>query len=102
MPGRFMRPPVREGVSSVGCRVSSVTSPPDSRHWASTLGPSSARRLAQLLQYRRVLQGRDVLLDLLALGDGAQQPAHDLAGAGLGQVVAEADVLGLGDRPDLL
>jgi hypothetical protein len=32
----------------------------------------------------------------------AQQAAHDLAAAGLGQVVAEADVLGLGDRADLL
>ncbi len=32
----------------------------------------------------------------------AQQPPHDLAAAGLGQVVAEADVLGLGDRADLL
>ena len=32
--------------------------------------------------------------DGFAFGDGAQQAAHDLAAAGLGQVVAEANVLG--------
>src|SRR5205814_5272329 len=58
--------------------------------------------LPQLLQDRRVLEGRDVLRDLLALGDRAQQAPHDLAGARLGQVVAKTDVLRLGDRADLL
>src|SRR3989338_7942855 len=43
--------------------------------------------LLELLEDRRVLQRRDVLLDLLALGDRAQQPAHDLARTSLGKVV---------------
>jgi hypothetical protein len=34
--------------------------------------------------------------------DVAQEAAHDLAGAGLGQRVGEADLLGSGQRPDLL
>eukprot|EP01136_Pigoraptor_vietnamica_P034612 Opistho-1_new@98791 len=59
-------------------------------------------RLPQLFQDRGVLQGRGVLRDALALGHRTQQAPHDLARAGLGQVVAEADVLGLGDRTDLL
>src|SRR5512134_3413066 len=59
-------------------------------------------RLLQLLQDRRVLERGDILGDGLALGDGAQQAAHDLAGARLWQVVAEADVLGLGDGADFL
>src|SRR4030081_813135 len=63
---------------------------------------SASHRLLQLFQDLRILERRDVLLDLLALGDRAQQPPHDLAGARLGQVVAEADVLRLGDRADFL
>src|SRR5690606_31167306 len=55
----------------------------------------------QLLEDGRILQGGNVLRHLLALGQRAQQAAHDLAGTGLGQVVAEADVLGLGDGADL-
>ena len=47
-----------------------------------------------------ILQGAGVLGDGLALGQGAQQAAHDLAGTGLGQVFTKADVLGLGNRPD--
>src|SRR5688500_2564208 len=58
--------------------------------------------LLQLLQDRRILQLLYVLRDLLALGDRAQEAPHDLPGARLGQVVAEADVLRLGDRADLL
>src|SRR5678810_230480 len=58
--------------------------------------------LLQLLEDRRILEGRDILRDLLALGDRAQQPAHDLSRARLRQVVAEADVLRFGDRADLL
>src|SRR5688572_14470024 len=58
--------------------------------------------LLQLLQDCRVLQRGHVLRDLLALGDRAQQAAHDLARARFRQVVAEADVLRLGDRADLL
>jgi hypothetical protein len=48
-----------------------------------------------------VFQRAGVLRDGLALGDGAQQAAHDLAGTCLGQVVAKADVLGLGNGADL-
>src|SRR4029077_13296854 len=62
----------------------------------------SLGRLLQLLEDAGFLEGGDVLLDLLALGDRAQQAPHDLAGARLRQVVAEADVLGLGDGTDLL
>src|SRR2546423_5883624 len=43
--------------------------------------------LPQLLQDRRILERRYVLGNLLALGDVAQKPAHDLARARLGQVV---------------
>jgi len=58
--------------------------------------------LLQLGEDRRVLECGRVLLDLLALGNRAQQASHDLARARLRQVLAEADVLRLGDRPDLL
>src|SRR6476646_6490966 len=61
-----------------------------------------SHRLLQLLEDRRVLQRRHVLRDLLALGDRAQQAPHDLARARLRQVVAETDVLRLGDGADLL
>ena len=56
----------------------------------------------QLLQNRRVFQRAGVLRDGLALGDAAQQAPHDLAAARLRQVVAKADVLGLGDRANFL
>src|SRR5439155_2896326 len=57
---------------------------------------------AQLLEDRRVLERGDVLRDLLAARDRFQEPPHDLARAGLRQIVGEADVVGLGDRPELL
>ena len=56
----------------------------------------------ELLQNGRIFQCRHVLRDRLVLGERAQQPSHDLAGPGLRQVVAEADVLGLRDRSDFL
>src|ERR1051325_12206347 len=59
-----------------------------------------SHRLLQLLEDARILERRHVLRDLLALRDRAQQPPHDLAGARLRQVVAEADVPGLRDRGD--
>src|SRR6266850_3844208 len=62
----------------------------------------ASRHLLELFEDGRVFQRRDVLLDLLALRDRAQQPPHDLARARLRQVVAEADVLRLGDGTDLL
>src|SRR5487761_2152041 len=64
--------------------------------------PCLRNRLLELFQDRRILQGGYVLRNLLAFGDGAQQPAHDFPRARLGQVIAEADVLGFGDRADLL
>src|SRR5918911_885986 len=63
---------------------------------------AASAHLPQLLEDRRVLERRHILRDLLAPGDRAQQTPHDLARARLRQVVAEADVLGLGDRADLL
>src|SRR5471032_487087 len=60
------------------------------------------RRFFQLLQDRRVFQGRHILRNRLALGQHAQQTAHDFAGAGFGEVVAEADFLGFCDRADFL
>src|SRR5207253_9652681 len=57
---------------------------------------------AQLLEDRRVLERGGVLRDLLAARDRFQEPPHDLARAGLRQIVGEADVVGLGDRPELL
>src|SRR6185436_9773738 len=66
----------------------------------SLMAPALRDRLLQLLEDGRVLEGGDVLGNLLALGDRAQQTAHDLAGARLRQVVAEADVFRLGDRAD--
>src|SRR5208282_4059565 len=63
---------------------------------------SRLQNLLELVQDRGIFQGRHVLRDRFALGDRTQQPAHDLARARLGQVVAETDVLRLGDRADLL
>src|SRR5471032_440307 len=60
------------------------------------------RRFFQLLQDRRVFQGRHILRNRLALGQHAQQTAHDFAGAGFGEVVAEADFLWFRDRADFL
>src|SRR5690349_10477413 len=66
------------------------------------IGARDLPDLPQLLQDRRVLEGRHVLRDLLALRDGSQKAPHDLAGARLRQVVAKADVLRLRDRADFL
>src|SRR5688572_5795820 len=76
--------------------------PSQSGSCASTPCGARSRGLLQLLEDLRVLERRHVLLDLLALRDRAQQAPHDLARAGLGQVLAEADVLRLRDRADLL
>src|SRR5207244_9690641 len=53
--------------------------------------------LLELIEYGGIFQRRYVLRDRLALGDRAQQAPPDLARARLGQIVAEADVLGLRD-----
>jgi hypothetical protein len=49
-----------------------------------------------------VLERGGVAHRLLARGDVAQQAAHELARVRLGQRLGEADLLGLGDRADLL
>jgi len=56
---------------------------------------------AQLIEDGRVFQGGDVLCDLFAARHRLQQTAHDLARAGLGKIVGEADIVGLGDGADL-
>ena len=40
--------------------------------------------------------------DLAALGDVAEEAAHDLARAGLGELADDVDIAGTGDRADLL
>src|SRR5256884_9202215 len=66
----------------------------------STLFPYTT--LFRSLEDRRCLECGDVLRDLLAARDRFQEPPHDLARAGLRQIVGEADVVGLGDRRELL
>ena len=61
-------------------------------------------RLVLVLQpahHRRIRQGRRVT-QRPSLGDVLEQPPHDLAAPGLGQVGREEDVVRPGDRPDLL
>src|SRR5258706_3363061 len=58
--------------------------------------------LAELGQDGVVLQGRRVAERLLAGGDVAEKPPHDLAAAGLREGIGEADVVGAGERADLL
>ncbi len=67
-----------------------------------TAGALPFFRLAQLGDDREVFQRRRVALDLAVRGQFPQQPAHDLAGAGLGQRLGEADVVGPGQRANLL
>src|SRR4051794_39607738 len=55
----------------------------------------------ELLHHVRVAQRRDVA-ELATLGDVAQQPAHDLARARLGQVVGPDDALGARELADAL
>src|SRR5260370_32876578 len=57
--------------------------------------------LAQFRQHGEIFQGRRILGGLLATGDVAEQPAHDFAGARLGQAVGEANVVGPGQSADL-
>src|SRR4051812_50031147 len=55
----------------------------------------------ELLHHVGVAQRRDVT-ELAALRDVAQQAAHDLAGAGLGQIVGPDDALGPRELADPL
>src|SRR6267378_5417303 len=120
LPSSFVRfrnrriPPTREILASNlrsrkwDCGCCTAQERPASRacfrndRFAARLRARASAHLLQLLEDSRVLECRHVLLDLLALRDRAQQPPHDLARARLGQVVAEADVLGLGNGADLL
>src|SRR4051794_20555508 len=71
---------------------------------ASRLAPSAVLFLVvrlQLSDHRRIGQRRRIA-ERLALGDVAEQAAHDLAGAGLGQVGGEQDVVWPRNRADLL
>src|SRR6185437_6416870 len=56
----------------------------------------------QLIQNCGVFERRHVLSDFLAASDGLQQAAHDFARARLGKIVCETDVIGLGNRTELL
>src|SRR3954465_10432700 len=53
----------------------------------------------ELVHYVGIAQGRDVT-QLAALGDVAQEAAHDLARARLGQVIGPDDALGARDLAD--
>src|SRR5262245_39432839 len=58
--------------------------------------------LAELREDRVVLERRRVAERLLPGGDVAEEPPHDLPAARLRQRVREADVVGTGERADLL
>src|SRR5260370_42389098 len=79
-----------------------IKKPPGRQSGLSARWLRGSERLAELIENRRVLQRRHVLRDGLALRERAQQAAHDLARTRLRQVLAEANVLRLGDRTDLL
>ena len=66
----------------------------------SVLGRDFRGTLLELVDDAGVGQGGGVA-EVAALGHVAQQAAHDLAAAGLGQVGREVDGLRLGDRADL-
>src|SRR4051812_35991169 len=55
----------------------------------------------ELLHHGRVAE-RGHVSQLAALGDVAQEPAHDLPGSGLGQVVGPDDPVGPGELADPL
>jgi hypothetical protein len=71
------------------------------------LGGAARRRrsrgnAAQLVEDGGVLERRDVLRNVLATRDRAQQPAHDLAGARLRQAIGQANFVRSRDRTQLL
>src|ERR1700759_4291392 len=78
-----------------------VTAPGGRRAGLLGFAPASGDLLLQLLHHVRVAQRGDVT-ELPALRDVAQQPAHYLARAGLGQIVAPDDPLRPGELADLL
>jgi len=58
--------------------------------------------LAQLGDHGEVFEGGDVALDLAMGGQLPQQTAHNLAAAGLGQGLGEADIVWAGQRANFL
>src|SRR5438132_481745 len=62
--------------------------------------PPASRSLLQLLQNRRIFQGRHILRNRLPLSQYPQQASHDFPRARLRQIIAKADLLGLGDGSD--
>jgi hypothetical protein len=74
--------------------------------WVSTrialFNPLSFLRLAQLGDHGEVFQRGDVSGDFAVRGQFLEYAAHDLAAAGLGQELSKADVVGAGQRADLL
>src|ERR1041384_7309682 len=72
-----------------------ITPPP-------TPGGSSLFFLAQTRQHGVVLERGRVADRLVAAGDVAQEPAHDLPAACLREGVGEAEVVGAGEGADLL
>ena len=111
--------PLRVGAANCGCSPHSgpFTNPSTDR-WAKTGpyvpvrsvvdrgrcgqssgGASAARRWSSSTTVG--VGQRGGVAEVAALGDVAQQAAHDLAAAGLGQVGGEVDRLRLGDRADL-
>src|SRR5665647_315941 len=65
--------------------------------------PLPLYRLVLILQHRHHcrIRERGRVAECAALGDVAQEAAHDLARAGLGEIGAEDDVVGLRDCADL-
>lgn len=57
---------------------------------------------SELFKDRRILQRRNVLRDCLTLRQGTQEAAHDLTRSRLGEILTEANIFRLGNRPDFL
>src|SRR5258706_424451 len=58
--------------------------------------------LLQLGKDAKVFQRGGIAFHLIARSDLLEQPAHDLATAGLGERLGEADLVRLGEAADLL
>src|SRR4051812_20084157 len=67
--------------------------------WGSGLLVVLPHLLVDVLHHRRVAEGGDVA-DLAALAYVTEQAAHDLAGAGLGEIIGPDDSLRAGDLGD--
>src|SRR5690606_21622544 len=74
---------------------------PDPPQTTRTATSGRRRGALELVDDVRVREGRDVT-ELAALGDVLEQAAHDLAGAGLRQVLGEQHLRRPGDLADAL